>query len=442
MRNHFKRRLVALVALGLAVRVLYVIVVMRHRELGFDSNWYHDMANTLSRGRGYQVRCAVTTSCDFRPTAYFPPLFPLLLALPSRLGASSLTSLQLFACGVGSCTVAAVGFLARRLGGPSVGLVAAGIAAVHPMFFAPDGGLMSESLYLLVVTCVLLAAYRALERPSMSRWALLGLLIGAAALTRGEGLVLLLLALPVGAALRRQPISRRLALSGVAVAVSLAVVSPWVIRNSLTFGEPVLFSTNANTVVRGANCPATYGGTMIGYWSFDCLSLGIDPLESLTLNEVQSGDRIRRAGIRYASAHKGRLVAVSAIRVLRTWGVFDPLQQARLEAPAGRTVGGEQAGWAMYAALIPLAVIGLMVVHRGPPRWPLVGVGVVVTLQTLLTYGAQRWRATAEPVIVTCAAMTIVALVRSRRRRRHSRRAPGIRRPRTQPRVWLRRARG
>jgi len=344
MRNHFKRRLVALVALGLAVRVLYVIVVMRHRELGFDSNWYHDMANTLSRGRGYQVRCAVTTSCDFRPTAYFPPLFPLLLALPSRLGASSLTSLQLFACGVGSCTVAAVGFLARRLGGPSVGLVAAGIAAVHPMFFAPDGGLMSESLYLLVVTCVLLAAYRALERPSMSRWALLGLLIGAAALTRGEGLVLLLLALPVGAALRRQPISRRLALSGVAVTASLAVVSPWVIRNSLTFGEPVLFSTNANTVVRGANCPATYGGTMIGYWSFDCLSLGIDPLESLTLNEVQSGDRIRRAGIRYASVHKGRLVAVSAIRVLRTWGVFDPLQQARLEAPAGRAVGGEQAG--------------------------------------------------------------------------------------------------
>jgi len=343
---------------------------------------------------------------------------------------------------VGSCTVAAVGFLARRLGGPSVGLVAAGIAAVHPMFFAPDGGLMSESLYLLVVTCVLLAAYRALERPSMSRWALLGLLIGAAALTRGEGLVLLLLALPIGAALRRQPISRRLALSGVAVAMSLAVVSPWVIRNSLTFGEPVLFSTNANTVVRGANCPATYGGTMIGYWSFDCLSLGIDPLESLTLNEVQSGDRIRRAGIRYASAHKGRLVAVSAIRVLRTWGVFDPLQQARLEAPAGRTVGGEQAGWAMYAALIPLAVIGLVVVHRGPPRWPLVGVGVVVTLQTLLTYGAQRWRATAEPVIVTCAAMTIVALVGSRRRRRHSRRAPSIRRPRTQPRVWLRRARG
>ena len=103
MRNHFNRRLVALVALGLAVRVLYVLVVMRHRELGFDSNWYHDMANTLSRGRGYQVRCAVTTSCHFRPTAYFPPLFPLLLALPSRLGASSLTSLQLFACGVGSC---------------------------------------------------------------------------------------------------------------------------------------------------------------------------------------------------------------------------------------------------------------------------------------------------------------------------------------------------
>ena len=86
---------------------------------------------------------------------------------------------------------------------------------------------------------------------------------------------------------------------------SIAVVSPWVIRNSLTFGEPVLFSTNANTVVRGANCPPTYGGPMIGYWNFDCLRLGIQPLESLTLDEVQSGHRIRHAGIRYASTHKG-----------------------------------------------------------------------------------------------------------------------------------------
>ena len=79
MRSHFNRRLVVLAGLGLAVRVVYVLVVMRHRELGFDSNWYHDMANTLSRGRGYQVRCLVA-SCELRPTAYFPPLFPLLLA--------------------------------------------------------------------------------------------------------------------------------------------------------------------------------------------------------------------------------------------------------------------------------------------------------------------------------------------------------------------------
>src|SRR5437016_2332529 len=141
MRSHFSRRLVVVTALALAVRVLYVLLVMRHRALGFDSNWYHDMANNLSRGRGYEVRCVVT-SCDFHPTAYFPPLFPLLLAVPARLGASSLTSLQLFACGLGSCTVVAVGLLARRLGGPSVGLVAAGIAAVHPIFFAADGGLM------------------------------------------------------------------------------------------------------------------------------------------------------------------------------------------------------------------------------------------------------------------------------------------------------------
>jgi hypothetical protein len=87
---------------------------------------------------------------------------------------------------------------------------------------------------------------------------------------------------------------------------------------------------------------------------------------------------------------------------------------------------------AVGLAVRVLYVLVVMAVHRGPPRRPLVGAGMVVTLQTLLTYGAQRWRATAEPVIVTGAAMTIVALVRSRRRRRwHSRRLQ---------RVWSRRA--
>jgi hypothetical protein len=92
---------------------------------------------------------------------------------------------------------------------------------------------------------------------------------------------------------------------------------------------------------------------------------------------------------------------------------------------------------------MPLAVIGIVVLHRGPPRRPLLGVGVVVTLQTLLTYGAQRWRATAEPVIVTYAATTIVAVVRSRQTRRgHRRRGhrPGARRGRL-ARVWSRPAR-
>ena len=86
-----------------------------------------------------------------------------------------------------------MGFLGRRLMSPATGLLAAGIAAFGPLWVQPSGKVLSESVYLVIVPLLLLAALRCIERPSRLRFAAVGLAIGIAALTRSEAMSLILL---------------------------------------------------------------------------------------------------------------------------------------------------------------------------------------------------------------------------------------------------------
>ena len=131
------------------------------------------------------------------PTAFHPPLFPLVLAAGSELGLDSFRQHQAIGCLLGALTVGAVGLIARRLAGEVVGLAAAGMAAIYLPLIGDSSTLFSEALYGLTIAGVLLAALRVLERPTVARAAVLGVAVALAALTRGEGLALILLALPL-----------------------------------------------------------------------------------------------------------------------------------------------------------------------------------------------------------------------------------------------------
>src|SRR4051794_29520618 len=137
---------------------------------------------------------------------------------------------------------------------------------------AVDGALMSETLYGPLIAGVLLAAYAVHDRARLWAAALLGALIGLAALTRSEALLFVpLLAWPV--AWRAGADGRaRLAVAAVATVACVLVVAPWTIRNAVQFDAFVPISTNDATVLAGANCPLTYHGVDLGGWNIKCIS--------------------------------------------------------------------------------------------------------------------------------------------------------------------------
>ena len=378
----FGQRLAVVGAGALGVRVAAAIASRDHLVQG-DAMVFHQVAHHLSNGEGFRQA--------FRdaPTAEHPPAWEVVLAAADLVGANGYLSHRLLGAVIGTVTVVLIGLLGRRVAGPRVGLVAAAIAAVYPMLWGADVALMSETLYgVFVVGALLAAAHR--------RAALLGLLLGLAALTRGEALVLLpVLAVPL--------FWRRWRALAITVGVFALVLAPWTIRNLTTFEEPTLISGNANGIWVGANCPETYSGDLIGYWRFQCY-LPERPGE----DESEYYARQRDAGVEYARDHAGRLPAVVGARLLRVLDAWDVDQSVFINAQEGRTPRATRWGIRAWWLLLPFAVAGAFLLRRD--RWVLLAPVVTALAVAAATYGTTRFRFAAEPSVCVLAAVALVAL--------------------------------
>src|SRR4051812_2207033 len=221
-KGPFATRLAAVAGVGLAIRLVYSLGVMADRKLTGDGNEFHYLANVLADTGRYLQPFQWIGLHHSVPTAEKLPLYPALLAIPSALGLDGVQTQRVVSCLFGAAAVVLIGLLGRRVGGPRVGLVAALIAAIYPALWMLDASVRSESLYLPMVAGALLLAYDAV---GWRRAGLLGLVLGLAALTRSEAVLLLLLLLPF----------RKPKLAAVVVAGFAVVVAPWLVRNWITF---------------------------------------------------------------------------------------------------------------------------------------------------------------------------------------------------------------
>jgi 4-amino-4-deoxy-L-arabinose transferase-like glycosyltransferase len=409
-RRPFATRLAAVAGVGLAIRLVYALGVMGSRDPRGDGREFHLLANVLATSGRYLQPFLFAYRDRAIPTTEKPPLYPLVLSIPSALGLDTYAAHRVVSCLLGAVAVVLIGLLGRRVGGPRVGLIAAAVAAVYPALWMLDASLRSESLYLPLIAAVLLLAYRVLDAPSWRRAALLGLAVGLAALTRSEALFLLL---PLLAFLPR---GGRLKLAAALVAGCLVVVGPWLVRNWITFDQPTAISTNEGGLFAGANCHSAYYTPLIGTWA--CFPRA-DP--AWGDNEAVISGHLRSQAARYASDHAGRVPAVVAVRVLRVWDLWKPRSAAQLESSIGdRDLHAQQAAMLSLYLLTPFAIAGAVVLRRrGEPLRILIMPVVFVTLVAAISYGSTRFRVAAEPAIVVAASVGAAALwdrLRVRRR--------------------------
>lgn len=420
--RRWRAAVLAIALVGLGVRLAYI--ELHDYDPSFtDANWYLTAANLLADGHGFIDPLWYSLENTSVQGALHPPGYTVVMAIPSVFGATGLVAHQIWSALIGTATVVVTALVARHVGGPRIGLLAAAIAAVYPWFWLHDGTLMSENLGLLLAATILLLGYRFRDAPTARRAAALGVACGLAALTRSEAVLLLVfLAAPLawiaGGAWRA-----RLGWYATIVGVAAATMMPWVAYNLSRFEEPVLIALGDNTLLVG-NCSKVYEGRFIGSWSFECVTEAacaerprdddrpcIRPHGS-GMDESQFGLQLRRVAFHNMRDNAGRLPAVVLAREGRTWSLFRTSDQISFDAYVTQ-FDGDTLRWALvsYYAVAAAFIGGLVVLRRrGAPVFLLLAFVWSVTVAVALAFGETRYRALAEVPLVIGAAVGLGAL--------------------------------
>jgi hypothetical protein len=289
------------------------------------------------------------------------------------------------------------------------GLIAGGLAAVHPNLWMNDGLVMAESVALVLMVAGLWTAWRRSGGVGRFGWWAPGVLLGLASLARSE--MLLVAVIVAGWWLWRERGSGCWRL----LVAAVVVVTPWTAWNATRFDAPVLLTTNEGGVMLGANCDATYSGRDIGGWSILCLAA--DPEYRPDEDAAVRSSRQRSIAASYVRTHLSSVPEVMAARVLRTFDLYG------FESQMHQDVGEERPRWAVWAGiavfwvLVPLSVLGWR--RLGRDAHPFVLAPVVVSVVTALVfYAGHRLRVTGEPSMAVLSAVGVAHVLASRVARR------------------------
>ncbi|MDR3618564.1 MAG: dolichyl-phosphate-mannose-protein mannosyltransferase [Paludisphaera borealis] len=336
-----------------------------------DPDNYLPLARSIAAGDGLTLRG--------RPTAYRPPLYPLILApLAALSGERLLAAVAGLHLLLGAATAGLTFRTAERLGVGTMRATAAGlIVACDPVLVWQARFVMTETLAAFLLVAALAEFARG------GRWSpcLAGGILGLAGLCRpsalpGAGLtVLAALIVPPGAARER---FRR----GAGVAIGLVVVlSPWVARNAWVFGEPVWTTTHGGYTLALGNNEVYYRDVLEGppgrVWTGRDQWLWWDSVNKRTagMSEPEADRLLRNSVVELARSRPRMFLRACLARLATFWSAVPA------EGVYGRATRLITGAWTipLWTALVlgafhprfrrwpgvavPMAIVGLSVVH-------------------------------------------------------------------------------
>jgi 4-amino-4-deoxy-L-arabinose transferase-like glycosyltransferase len=405
-----RRWLVCLAGIGLVGLIIRVLFAVKERghPLAPDAALFFKGAASLANGHGY------TQGPGTPATAAHPPFFSMVMAVFDFVGFSSVDSQRIVVAVLSTTGVILMGFVGKRVGGRAVGLTAAAIAAVSPLWFQSPGILMSESIYLVVIPLILLLAFRCLDRPSVLNFVLLGVAIGIGVLTRSDALgLIVILGIPVVLfATKAWGVRGILAL---AMLVSFGIVfGSWLVRNEIQLGGAVL-QTDEGITLAGSYCAPTLDPHQSSWGEFNPICADVAAYQAIhakppSKSEVTLNDRATSYAESFIRGHLNSVPGVMAAHEVRAWVGTDLSYQLAFESGEGFNPAWERAGMIMYWVLLPFVVVGLVLLVRTRPRELIVVASpiVVAVLNVAIFYGSIRMRTAAEPSL---AIMSSVGLV-------------------------------
>ncbi len=410
--------MMACLAIALGLRL--AVIAIRPNELTVDRDAYLGIATGVAEGRGF------SSPGSSQATAFRPPLYPMCLG-------AGLTCLQpsVVVGGINIIAGLLTVWLTARLGcslnfGPRR-FLAALIVAVDPLLAWYTCQPMTESICTFLATFWL---WSMMALPSGNRHEYLikrilnGIIFGLLVLCRPTfWLIAALYLLAWFTTLRRHDVEDQPSRSPTflpgwvwSLTGTLCVVAPWLIRNWIVFGVPILTTTHGGYTLLLGNNPVFYQevveqqwGTV---WQHDSLLNWQTELESKIekdlgphASEVQRDRWYSNQAKRYMLATPRQFAAAIVHRVRSLWNI---IPQGDATDHAG--------GWAMsavgwfYSLILTAGLIGIVTISCSSDRhkWlPLFVLIASVQLAHLFYWTNTRMRAPLTPAIALFAIVAI-----------------------------------
>lgn len=238
-RRSIDPNLVLLTAVFIAVRGVFSVPVLLDGSRSFactDADTYHSIAVNLLAGNGFSI--AEAPPCEVETTV--TPAYPFFLAgIYSLSGESSIAAVLIQQILVLSTMLMLYFFLKERFNN-RIAMLGSVLFTVELNLALFSTQLTTETLFTFLFIPFLILCVRWVEELRWTDAAGAGLLLGAATLTRP---VVLYFGVPLLLFIILSRFKWKKLLGwGVIVAIQLAVIAPWVVRNYAVFGE-VFYST-------------------------------------------------------------------------------------------------------------------------------------------------------------------------------------------------------
>jgi 4-amino-4-deoxy-L-arabinose transferase-like glycosyltransferase len=384
-----RRPLLVIGAVALCSRVIYVLAFMRGYRPNSDADSYFAIGRAVANGRGY----VFTLPFSFvHATAIRPPLYPTLIAAAFRVFGQHVGVAQGVNVVVGSVSAVLAALIGARVSGVRAGWCAGLVVALYPPLIANDVTLLVESLALALVLALVLLLVD-------GRTAIAGLVLGLLVLDRASAQWLVAFV----AAWVWWRFGWRHALRLIVIAV--LVVTPWVIRNDVHVGGPVVVATN------GFNLNAKYSNEATGVGFVDAY---FDPrfsvLRANATSEVDLDARLRAKALHDLRSHPERLVRVVRSN-LAQWFELRPASNDDPERLDGRNLHVRHWTLPLFYIVTIAGLFGLWRARRAAAVQLLGLCATYFTVVCLLSIAVPRLRSIFDGCVAVGAGLALAWLI-------------------------------
>jgi 4-amino-4-deoxy-L-arabinose transferase-like glycosyltransferase len=382
-----------MILIALLLRLGYIVVDHTYKFKTLDDNFSFGfemgrIGRSLAQGHGFSSPFSGSTG----PTAWEPPLYPMLIAGVFKLlgvytRASALLLLSISSV-FSALTCIPIFLIGLRCFSEKVAVWSAWTWALLPnVIFWCTRWVWETSLATLLLAWIFWLTLIAEEREGWKPWIQLGVLWGIGALTNTS----MLSFLPASALWiwRQRARLGKPSLPGLLFAsvMFVACIAPWVIRNQLTFGQFIFIRSNFGVELRLGNGPGA-DGTWMDY---------LHPTKNVgqlvlyrQLGEVAYVAQRKREALSYIREDYARFARLSLNRFIYYWG--------GLPSPSGSGLAGVLKN-SLFLASSVLAFWGLgrALRRRRPGAWLFLWLALCYPLVYYMAFPHPRYRHPIEP---------------------------------------------